>query len=215
MLRVTGFQGGPLGQMQGLDRSRWPTVVGVELDGELAAPGIDAGPAGRPELIQARVDANDLPDRPLARVGPGTFGEPDPQRVAQMALEGGVVGLRRRHLHLEQHPPIDRQPAPVKSLDLVRNRDVGVQIRITGPAVAVSERDRDQPANVDLPDSLRPGPSEQRILLDEPQRIAHGGLMRAFDDRRHGRVGDRPQGRHRLHRREGQVITGDRAGPGA
>jgi hypothetical protein len=60
-------------------------------------------------------------------------------------------------------------------LNLVRNRDVGVQIRITGSAVAMSERHRDQPANVDLLDSLRPGPSEQRILLDEPQRMAHGG----------------------------------------
>ena len=215
VLRVTGFQGGLLGQMQGLDRSRWPTVVGLELDGELAAPGIDAGPAGRPALVQARVDANDLPDRPLARAGAGTFGEPHPQPVAQMAFEGGVVGLRCRHFRLEQHPPIDGQPAPVEGLDLVRNRDVGVQIRVAGPAVAVSERRRDQPANVDLPDSLRPGPGEQRILLDEPQRIAHGGLMRAFDDRRHGRVGDRPQGGHRLHRRERQVITGDRAGPGA
>jgi hypothetical protein len=37
------------------------------------------------------------------------------------------------------------------------------------------------------------------MLLDEPQRIAHGGLMRAFDDRRQGRIGDRPQGGHRLH----------------
>ena len=42
VLRVTGFQGGLLGQVQGLDRGRWPAVVGLELDGELAAPGVDA-----------------------------------------------------------------------------------------------------------------------------------------------------------------------------
>ena len=58
---------------------------------------------------------------------------------------------------------------------------MGVQIRIAGPAVAVGERRRDQTADVDLPDPLRAGPGEQRMLLDEPQRIADGGLMGAFD----------------------------------
>ena len=61
-----------------------------------------------------------------------------------MLFEGGVVGLRCRHLRLEQHPAIDGQPAPVEGLDLVRDRDVGVQIRVAGPAVAVGERRRDQ-----------------------------------------------------------------------
>jgi hypothetical protein len=48
------------------------------------------------------------------------------------------------------------------------------------------------------------------MRLDEPQRILDCSLMRLFDDGRHGRVGDRPQGRHRLHRRERQVVTRDR-----
>ena len=46
VLCVTGFQGGLLGQVQGLDRIRWPTVFGLELDGERAAPSVDTGPAG-------------------------------------------------------------------------------------------------------------------------------------------------------------------------
>jgi hypothetical protein len=32
------------------------------------------------------------------------------------------------------------------------------------------------------------------MLLDEHQRILDCSLMRLFDDGRHGRVGDRPQG---------------------
>ena len=88
----------------------------------------------------------------LRRIGAGPFGEPHPQAVAEVLFEGGVVGLRRGHLRLEQHPAVDRQPAPVEGLHLVRDRDVGVQIRVAGPAVAVGERGRDQPADVDLPD---------------------------------------------------------------
>ena len=37
--------------------------------------------------------------------------------------------------------------------------------------------------------------------------------MGPFDHRRHRRVGDRPQRRHRLHRRERQVVAGDRLCP--
>ena len=136
-----------------------------------------------------------------------------PRVVAEVLLQRGVVGLRRRHLRLEQHPPINRQPAPVEGLHLVRHRHMGVQIRIPGPTVPMGERGRDQAADVDLPDALRAGPGEQRMLLNEPQRILHRGLMGPFDDRRDGRVGDRPQRRHRLHRGEGQVVAGNRLGP--
>jgi hypothetical protein len=73
---------------------------------------------------------------------------------------------------------------------------MGVQIRVPGPAVPVGERGSDQASDVDLPDPLRPGPGEQRMLLDERQRVRHGGLMGLFNRGRHRRVGDRPQGRH-------------------
>ena len=124
------------------------------------------------------------------------FGEPDTQSGAEVLLQRGVVGLRRRHLRLEQHPPINRQPAPVEGLHLVRHRHMGVQIRIPGPAVPMGERGRHQAADVDLPDALRAGAGEQRMLLNEPQRILHRGLMGLFDDRRDGGGRDRPQRRH-------------------
>ena len=64
--------------------------------------------------------------------------------------------LRGCHIGLEQHPPVDRQPPSVEGLHLVRDRDMGVQIRVAGPAVAVGKRGGDQAADVDLPDPFGP-----------------------------------------------------------
>ncbi len=86
---------------------------------------------------------------------------------------------------------------------------MGVQIRVAGTAVAVGERGRDQATHVDLPDPLGPGPGEQGLLLDEAQRVVDRGLMGPFDRHPYRRFGDRPQRRHRLHRRKRQVETGD------
>jgi hypothetical protein len=90
-------------------------------------------------------------------------------------FQRGVVGFRRGHVGLEQHPSVDGQPPSIKGLDLVRDGDVGVQIRILGTAVSVGERGRDQASDVDLTDALWPGPSEQGLLLDECKRVLHGG----------------------------------------
>jgi hypothetical protein len=76
-------------------------------------------------------------------------------------LQGGVVGFRRRNVGLEQHPAVDRQPPSIEGLDLICHRDVRVQIRVPGPAIPVGKSGRNQASDVDLPDPLRPGPSEQ------------------------------------------------------
>jgi hypothetical protein len=72
-------------------------------------------------------------------------------------FQRGVVGFRRGHVGLEQHPSVDGQPPSIKGL------------------VAVGERGRDQASDVDLTDALWPGPSEQGLLLDECKRVLHGG----------------------------------------
>ena len=72
---------------------------------------------------------------------------------------------------------------------------MGVQIRVAGPAVPMGERGRNQAADIDLPDPLRPGPGEQGMLLDECQRVLDGGQVGLFDHSCHRRIGDRPQGR--------------------
>jgi hypothetical protein len=72
---------------------------------------------------------------------------------------------------------------------------VRVQIRVSGPAVAVGERGGDQALDINLPDALRPSPGEQGMLLNEHQSVPDRGLMGPFDDSRDRRIGDRPQGR--------------------
>ena len=207
---VASLQRRLLGQVKSFDRGWRPAMIRLKLDRELAPSGVDQGTSAGPALAQSEVNTDNLADGSLRRVGPGPFGEPHPEPVAEVVFEGGVVGLRCRHLCLEQHPTINTQPASVEALDLVRDRHVGVQIRIAGPAVAVGEPSPHHTADVDLPDSLWPRPGEQRLLLDEPQRIPNGGSVRPLDRRGRSRVGERPQCRDRLHRRKRQVITGDR-----
>jgi hypothetical protein len=70
-------------------------MIVLELDGQLAAADVDAGASCRPALVQSGVDPDDLPDRPLGWIGAGSFGEPHPQGLTQVMLEGGVVdGMR-------------------------------------------------------------------------------------------------------------------------
>ena len=212
VFRVPGLQRGPLRQLDGFDRGGWPSVVGLELGGQLAGAGLDRGPPGRPALVQPGVDADDLPDRPFPRIRVRPLRKPHPEPVGEVGFQSGVVALGGGDGGLEQQPAVDRQPTPVEGLHLVRDRDMGVQIRIPGPAVAVHERRRDQTADVDLPHPLRPGPGVQGVVFDEPQRIRDRGMMGGFDDRRRALVGHRPQGGDRFDGGEGQVVAGDRIG---
>ena len=105
---------------------------------------------------------------------------------------------------------------PDGGLDLVRDRDVGVQVGVPGAGVAVGERGRDEPGDVDLAHPSGAFAGVQGVLLDERQGVGDGLVVRLLDLRRDLGWGDRPQGADRLHRGEGQVVPGDRgrAGPG-
>jgi hypothetical protein len=192
VLGVAGLQSRLLRQVQCFNCGRRPAVIILELDRQLTAPRFDVGTAGRPTLVQAGVDTDDLPDRPLRRIGVGSLGEPHPQRFAEMLLQGGVVVFRRGDIGLEEDPAVDGQPPSVEGLHFVRHGNVGVQVWIPGPAVPVGERGADQTSYVDLPDPLRPDPGEQGMLLEERQSVLHSGLMGPFNDGRHRRFGDRP-----------------------
>ena len=74
---------------------------------QLPLPVLDQHPPRGPTLIQRRVNTDNLPHRPLPRISVGPIREPHPQPVAQMMLQRGVIGLRRRNRGLEQHPPVD------------------------------------------------------------------------------------------------------------
>ena len=89
---------------------------------------------------------------------------------------------------------------------------MGMQIRIPSPRIAVRKRRGHQARDVDLPDPVPALSREQCMAFNEAECILHGCLMGPLDLCRHLQVGDRPQRRYRLHRREGQVITGNRLG---
>jgi len=101
-------------------------------------------------------------------------------------------------------------------LHLVGNRDVGVQVGVSGAAVAVGEGGRDQSLHVDLADTVGDGAAKQGELFDEGERIGDGGPMGLFDLRRDGWFGERPQRRDAFDGGEGEVVAGDRGclGPG-
>jgi hypothetical protein len=101
MFGVAGLQRRLLRQMQRLNRGRRSTMIVLELDGQLAATGLDVGAAGRPTLVQSGTDTDDLPDRPLRRIGSRSFGEPHTQVVVKVLLQRGVVGLRGGNVGLE------------------------------------------------------------------------------------------------------------------
>ena len=95
-------------------------------------------------------------------------------------------------------------------MDLVRDRDVGVQVGVSGAAVAVRERSRNQSPYVDLPDTVGAGPAEQGVLFDEGQRVGDRSPVGLLDLCRNGWFGDRPQRRDAFDRGEGEVVAGDR-----
>ena len=140
-------------------------MVALKIAGELPAPDLETGPPRRPAPIQGRVNTNNLPYRPQLRITAGSSGETDAEAVAEMTFQGGVIGLRRRHRRLEQHPPINGQPPAVEGLHLVRNSDMSMQVRVAGAGVAVGERGGDQAAYVDLPDPVRALPGRRPSFL--------------------------------------------------
>ncbi len=139
--------------------------------GELAAAGLDVGPAGGPALVQSRVDADDLPDRPLRRVGAGPLREPHAERVAEVLLQGGVVGLRGGDVGLEQHPAVDGQPRPSRVCTLFATATwvcrSGSPARESRWVNAAATRPRTSTCRT--PCGAVPG--VQGVLLDERQRV--------------------------------------------
>jgi hypothetical protein len=79
VLALAGLQCGLLRQLQHLHPTRRPRVITGEVGGELGLPDVDDQPPSRPALVQPRLHADDLPDRPFRPIGPGPFGEPHPK----------------------------------------------------------------------------------------------------------------------------------------
>ena len=141
----------------------------------------------------------------------GTSTNWTPSAFSEVGLERGVVGLRRGDDVLMQDRAVDREPLALPGLDLVRHRHMGVQIGIAGAGVAVEERRRDQAAGLDLAGAAGALAGEDRVGLQEVERVEDGGVVRHLDLLRDLGRCDGPQRRDRLRRREGEVEPGHRA----
>ena len=207
MLGLPSLQSGLLRQRDRLGRRRRPAMSVLEIDRQLRLTGLDRRPPTRPRLPQPGRHTDDLPHRPLARIPRSVDRETQPQPGHQMRLQLRVVHLRDAHHPRMQRTAIDRQPRPIQGLDLVRDSDMGVEIRIPRPRIPMRERRRDQPCDLDLPHPTMPTPREQDPLLQIPQRVRDRRVVSLLDLRRHLLRRHRPQRRHRLHRRERHVIA--------
>ncbi len=163
-------------------------------------------------LLELDVDTDDLPDRPFTRLGARACGEAQPEPVAQQRLESGVVPLRGSDGELVQRPAVQCHPLPVRGLHLVAHRDMGVQVRVPGPAVPVHERGGDHPAHIDLPDPVAAQSAVGGVVLQPADRLVNDLVVAGLDRLGIDPGGDRPQCTDALDRGERQVVPGDRGG---
>ena len=210
VLGFAGFEGGLLCEFDRLHGRRGAPVGGLEIARQFGSAGLDVGSPSRPPLVQLRVDPDDLSDRALAWVRVLPLREANPKIPCQVPLQGRVVGLRGRDDSLVEHPTVDAQPLALGRLYLVGDRDVRVQIRVPGPAVAVRERGGHQALDVDLTHPVGAGSAVQGVTLDELQCVLDRCLVRQLDPGCQGRVGQGPQRADGLDRAERQVEPGDR-----
>jgi len=221
MFGVPGLQGGLLRQGEGFHRRGCPPLRGLKHCRQLGASGGDTRPPRRPHPRQALIHPHDFPDRPLGEVGAGPFGEGHPQPGDEVGFQAGVVPLRRGHRRLMDHPTIQGQPPQdaigAPGLHLVGDGDVGVQIRVADPGVAVGEHRPDQPFGVHLPHPVRTHPGVGGVRFQPPDDVPDRCVVGCLNLRRHLPGGHRPQRGHTFHRRKRQVIPSDRGGgvPGA
>jgi hypothetical protein len=209
VLALAGIRGRLGEQARLLGEVRRTSVPRRELGRQLLLPGRDHLSLLRPEPGQSRIDADDLAHGPLAAIV-RTLGEPHTEPRRQQSLEPRVVTLGHGHRRLVQRPPVEREPSPISGLHLVRDRNVRVQTRVAGARVAVRERDGEQPARVHL---LGPAGTDARVdglALEPADDVAHCSVVRGRDLTCRRRIGQRPQRRHALDRRERQVVAGDR-----
>lgn len=190
--------------------------------------GVGAVVLGRPPLDEVGQLRVDLPG-PLREqleevVGhaddlglPGTvrYGLPgDAEPVGQLGAEGGVVDPAGGTLLAEEPAGVEGEPLAGGVLDLRPDHGVGVQLRVQRPGGVLTEHRDRETSGVDLVDAVGPVPCHVPVPLDPGERRLHGGVVSGEDLPLHGRVvGQGPQHRHRLGRRERGVVAPRRLGP--
>ncbi len=138
------------------------------------------------------VDSGDLADlapaaRPRRRARRTA---PRPARPA--ALPDGCCSARTRR-RCSGTAPARRATATARpGCNLVADRNMGVQIRVAGPRVAVRERGCDQPGRVDLGDAVGAAPGVGGVLLQPCDRVPHRRVVTRGDRSRPARAARSP-----------------------
>jgi hypothetical protein len=211
VLALAGLQGGTLSQPQLGRAVRLAAVRPAELTGQVGVPVLDRRPSLGEMPHQPGRDADQLPNRPLARSGARPLGELHPEPAGEGILQASVVPLRGGNAEGVQATGVERPPLAVHAADLVRHRDMGVQVRITRAGLAMVERRAHQTTGVALRDPAVTGPGERRMLLDPTDRRGDRFLMCGLHVPPYVGTAQRPQQGHRLHRCEHQVEARHRA----
>ncbi len=138
----------------------------------------------------------------------------NPETLGQLGSKGGTVDPRHRELLLHQEPSIERQPPARPILHPVPHHGMRVQLRIQRPRRVLPELGNGEALGVDLEHAVRPSPRQRPVPLQPAQRRVDRRLVRRHRLRPHPLViGQRPEQRHRLRRRERRVIPPSRLLP--
>ena len=135
---------------------------------------LDPLPPLREPLDQRKRHPLDLPHGPPVRSS-RSVDELNTESVAQLVLDAAVVALGQRHRGGEESSAVQGTPLLVRTLHLVGDRHVRVQIRITDARVPVVEDRRGDAERVDLRLSDVTGPGQRRVLLQPLERVVDRG----------------------------------------
>ena len=160
-LRRAGGQGGLLPQPHHLDPAGRSGMRGGEVGHGGAQRRVDVSRAGGERGEQPVVQPLDL-ERGGAALPAGPPPPPDRQPAGEVVGEQVVIQLGHGDGGVVQRPGVHRPPPAVRSLDLVRDHDVGVQVRVAGAGVPVVERRRQHPPRGHLRGPAGAGAGPQR-----------------------------------------------------
>jgi len=210
-----GWPGRPGQVLAGLGRlhpGRGPAVGGGEPGGPVLLGAVDLVRPGGELGEQVVADAVDL-EGGVAPLPALAHAPRHGQPAGELVGEQHVVQLRHGHHGTVDGRAVQRPPPAVRTLDLVREHDVGVQVRVRGAGVPVLERGGDHPLRADLAAPRRPDPGPHHLGLDELQHAGQGGPMGAVNLGAGRVVAQGPQDRDGLGDRERQVVPDHRMTP--
>lgn len=167
-------------------------MLDLETPGEFLLLDADRAGPHRPRVQQLDGNPDDLADGSPFRLEGRPRGEPQPQ-LLEPGLQVGVVLLRGIDARFVDRVPVEGEPGTVVGLHLVRDSDVGVQVRVAGPGVTVGERGGDQPARGDLSDTAGAPACEDGVLLQPVEGVGDRLVMGLADQGSELRVGQCPE----------------------